>query len=112
MKARIVRAVEAGLLLLVVLLLRAHLADAQTAESTFKAKCVACHGADASGNTAVGKSLHLRDLGSADVQKLTDADLTKIITDGKGAMPSYKDKLSGDQIKGLVGFIRELPKKK
>jgi cytochrome c6 len=112
MKARIVRTVQAGLLLPVVLLLCTHLANAQTGESTFKAKCAACHGADGSGNTAVGKSLHLRDLGSADVQKLTDEDLNKIITDGKGAMPSYKDKLSGDEIKGLVGFIRELPKKK
>jgi cytochrome c6 len=78
----------------------------------FKSKCVVCHGADGSGNTAVGKSMHIRDLASADVQKQTDAELTAMITNGKGGMPSYKDKLSGDQIKDLVGFIRELAKKK
>ncbi|HTW22899.1 MAG TPA: cytochrome c [Candidatus Baltobacteraceae bacterium] len=78
----------------------------------FKSKCAVCHGADGSGSTAVGKSLHIRDLASADVQKQTDAQLTAIVTDGKGGMPSYKDKLSGDQIKVLIGFIRDLAKKK
>jgi mono/diheme cytochrome c family protein len=27
-------------------------------------------------------------------------------------MPAYKDKLTGEQIKGLVGYIRDLAKKK
>jgi len=77
----------------------------------FKSKCAVCHGADGSGNTAVGKSMHIRDLASADVQKQTDAELTAMITNGKGGMPAYKDKLTGDQIKDLVGFVRELGKK-
>jgi len=46
------------------------------------------------------------------VQKLTDAELTAAITNGKGSMPAYKDKLSADQIKGTVDYIRELAKKK
>jgi mono/diheme cytochrome c family protein len=79
--------------------------------STFKSKCAACHGADGSGSTAVGKSMKIRDLASADVQKETNAELTAIITNGKGGMPAYKDKLSGDQIKDVVGFIRQLAKK-
>lgn len=79
--------------------------------SQFKAKCSVCHGADGSGNTAVGKSMKLHDLGSADVQKQTDEQLTGIITNGKGGMPAYKDKLTGDQIKQIVAFIRTLAKK-
>jgi cytochrome c6 len=79
--------------------------------SQFKAKCSVCHGADGSGSTAVGKSMKIRDLSSADVQKQTDAELTSIITGGKGSMPAYKDKLTGDQIKQLVAFIRGLAKK-
>lgn len=47
----------------------------------------------------------------SDVQKKSDKELTAIITDGKGAMPSYKDKLSDAQIKDLVGYIRKLAKK-
>jgi mono/diheme cytochrome c family protein len=52
--------------------------------------------------------MKLRSLGSADVQKTADADLTKVITDGKGKMPAYKGKLSADEIKALVAYIRTL----
>ena len=79
--------------------------------ATFKGQCAACHGADGSGSTAVGKSLKIRDLRSADVQKQTDEQLTGIITNGKGAMPAYKDKMTADQIQQLVAFIRQLAKK-
>jgi cytochrome c6 len=78
----------------------------------FKSKCAACHGADGTGNTPVAKAMHIPDLTSAAVQKQTDAELTAAITNGKGSMPAYKDKLSADQIKGAVGYIRELAKKK
>jgi cytochrome c6 len=77
----------------------------------FKAKCAMCHGADGSGSTATGKALKVRDLGSADVQGQTDAQLTEIITSGKDKMPAYKGKLTDDQIKGLVVYIRSLAKK-
>lgn len=78
--------------------------------SLFKSKCAACHGADGKGDTAVGKSLKLRGLGSADVQEQTDAQLTDITANGKGRMPAYKGKITDDQIKQLVAFIRSLKK--
>jgi mono/diheme cytochrome c family protein len=78
--------------------------------ATFKAKCAGCHGADGSASTGMGKTLKIRDFGSADVQKQSDADLIKITTDGKGKMPSYKGKLSDQEIKDVVGFIRTLKK--
>jgi len=74
---------------------------------TFKAKCAMCHGADGAGKAAIGT----KDLGSADVQKQTDAQLTDIITKGKPPkMPAYGGKLSEDEIKNLVAFIRSLKK--
>jgi cytochrome c6 len=82
----------------------------QDGASQFKAKCAGCHSADGSGSSATGKAMHIRDLGSADVQKQTDAQLTAIITDGKDAMPAYKGKLTDDQIKQIVAFIRTLAK--
>jgi cytochrome c6 len=78
----------------------------------FKAKCAGCHSADGSGSGSAGKAMHIRDLASADVQKQTDAELTAIIADGKGSMPAFKDQITGDQVKELVGFIRDLAKKK
>ena len=84
-------------------------ADA-TAEATYKAKCAMCHGADGKGETAMGKNLKLKDLGSAEVQKASDADLTDVISKGKGKMPASKA-LTPDQVKGLVAFVRSLAKK-
>ena len=38
----------------------------------------------APGETSVGKAMKVRDLRSADVQKQSDSDLQKVISDGKG----------------------------
>lgn len=77
----------------------------------FKAKCVACHGTDASGNTTVGKNLKIRDLRSPEVQGQSDAQLAKTIANGKGKMPPYGKSLSQEQIQQLVGFIRTQARK-
>jgi cytochrome c6 len=85
---------------------------AQDAPALYKSKCAACHGPDGTGNVPTGKSLGVTDLTSADVQKQTDAQLTDSIANGKGKkMPAYKGKITDDQIKGLVGYIRSLAKK-
>jgi cytochrome c6 len=79
---------------------------AETGADVFKAKCAMCHGADAK-----GKMPGTHDWSSADVQKMSDADLTKTISDGKPPkMPAYKDKLSADQVKEVVTYIRSLKK--
>jgi len=96
----------------VVLALLALIATPMLADATpdgasiFKAKCAMCHGPDGSGQTAMGKSLRIRALGSAEVQKQTDAELTNIITNGKNKMLPYKGKLTSEEIRALVGHIR------
>jgi len=79
--------------------------------AAYKAKCAGCHSADGSGSSPAGKAMHLRDLGSADVQKQTDAELTEITANGKGTMPGYKGKLTDEQIKQVVAFMRTFAKK-
>jgi cytochrome c6 len=87
-------------------------AHGQDAATLFKTKCAACHDADGSGSGSMGKQLGVTDLRADAVQKQTDAQLNDSITNGKGKkMPAYKGKLTDDQIKGLVGYIRELAKK-
>ncbi|HET7437081.1 MAG TPA: cytochrome c [Thermoanaerobaculia bacterium] len=78
--------------------------------ATYKAKCAACHGADGKGDSAMGKKLGLRDLGSPEVQKQTDQQLHDWTANGKGKMPAYKDKLSADEIKALVVHMRTFKK--
>ena len=80
-------------------------AVAQDAAATYKAKCAMCHQADGKG----GK-MGTRDFASAEVKAETDAQLTEIITKGKGKMPAYAEKLKETEIKDLVTFIRGLAK--
>ena len=96
------------LVLLGTALLFSTVSFADSGADTFKAKCAMCHGADGKGATAMGKTLNLRDLGSAEVQSQSDADLTNIITNGKNKMPKYDGKLTKDQISDVVKYIRTL----
>jgi mono/diheme cytochrome c family protein len=84
---------------------------ADDSASLYKAKCVACHAADGSG-TAVGQKLGAHDFRSADMQKMSDAELTGIIAKGKNKMPAYEKTLKADEIKSLVTYIRSLGEKK
>lgn len=83
---------------------------ANDAADLYKSKCAMCHGPDGGGDTAMGKKLAIKDLRGADVQKKSDADLTTVITKGKDKMPAYDGKLTADQIKGLVAYIRSIKK--
>ena len=78
----------------------------------FKAKCVSCHGADASGNTAMGKKYSIPDLRSPVVQDVTDAELAAMIANGKPGGTSekaHKNKaLTEDQIKDVIAYLRSI----
>ena len=80
-------------------------AFADDAAATYKAKCAICHGPDGKG----GK-MGTRDFASAEVKAETDAQLTDIITKGKGKMPAYGGKLTDADIKALVGQVRSFQK--
>ena len=79
---------------------------ADAAADLFKSKCAMCHGPDGKGKMAGTK-----DLGSAEVQKASDPDLIATVTNGKPPkMPAYKGKLTDDQIKDLVKYVRSFKK--
>jgi mono/diheme cytochrome c family protein len=85
-------------------------ADAQNAgEMLYKSKCAACHGADGTGS-ATGKKMGAHDFTTAEVQGMSDTELSTIITNGKNKMPAYGKSLKADDIKGLVAYIRTLKK--
>ncbi|HEY4678102.1 MAG TPA: cytochrome c [Candidatus Angelobacter sp.] len=92
-------------LLGVVMIARPAMAD--DAEALYKSKCQVCHGADGKGSAA-GQKLGAKDFHSPEVQKQTDAELIEITKQGKGKMPPYDKKLTDDQIKQLVKYIRSL----
>lgn len=81
-------------------------ADTAAAQATYKAKCVSCHGPDGKGKEA----MKTKDFASDDVQKMSDADLSAIITNGKPPkMPPYKT-MTPDQVKDMVAYIRSFKK--
>ena len=83
---------------------------ADQAASTFQSTCAPCHGANARGDTSMGKSLHVPDLHSAAIQKTPDAKLHEIIANGQGSMPPFAGRLSDAEIDGLITYIHSLAK--
>src|ERR1700726_4736426 len=101
-----------GLALFVVSIVRADPGpDSAASSATFRTKCAMCHGQDG-GGSEVGKSMNVPDLRSPAVQKLPNAELAQVISNGKGGMPSFKNSLSEDQIHSLVSYVRALHQKK
>jgi mono/diheme cytochrome c family protein len=105
-KTLLASAVGAALLAGIGLLSSPVKADTAAAEATFKAKCAACHGPDGKGKEA----LKTKDFASEDVQKMSDAELSAIITNGKPPkMPPFKT-MTPDQVKDMVAYIRSFKK--
>jgi mono/diheme cytochrome c family protein len=96
-----------SILVLFGLMMVARPAMADDVEALYKSKCQVCHGADGKGSPA-GQKLGAKDFHSTDVQKQTDAELIEITKQGKGKMPAYDKKLTDDQIKQLIKYIRSL----
>jgi|SRR5579872_1005272 cytochrome c5 len=78
-------------------------------KDVFDSKCKSCHGASGQGNPSIAKmfKVEMRALGSKDVQAQSDADLKKIVTDGKGKMKPIAG-LSAKQVDDVVAFLRTL----
>lgn len=91
--------------------LAAPLVWADDAAGVYKAKCAMCHGPDAKGETPTGKAMKVPNLLSDEIQKKTDAQLIESTTNGKGKMTPFKGKLTDEQIKDLIKYIRGLAKK-
>ena len=89
-------------------------ASAHDGAALFQSKCAICHGKNGAGDTPMAKAKNIKDLGSPEVQKMTDAQLTDMIANGgpnKVKGHDYKAKgLADDQIKALVAFVRTLKK--
>jgi mono/diheme cytochrome c family protein len=79
--------------------------------TVYKTKCAACHGAELGGKPAA----KIPSLVSDDAKKQSDTDLTDAIANGgkdKKASHAFANKgVTPDQIKMVVGYIRETQKK-
>ena len=89
---------------------------AADAKTNWNNNCAQCHGASGKGDTKMGKMLNAMDLTDAKKQSsFTDAQATTAIKDGvkqngKTTMKAFGGKLSDDEIKALVAYVRTLKK--
>lgn len=99
------------MLALALFLILPNLSWAQDAATVYKTRCAACHGADLGGKPAA----KIPSLVSDDAKKVSDADLTDMITNGgkdKKASHAFANKgVTPDQIKMIVSYIRDAQKK-
>jgi len=82
-----------------------------SAQDVYLDKCSVCHAKDGSGNTAKGRKVKAKDLRSAEIQKMSDADLINAVANGKGKdMDGFQKELGADMVKQLVAYCRTLAK--
>ena len=67
-------------------------------------KCLACHGLDGAGDKPLGRKLAVPDLRAS---TLGQAELERVIAEGRGRMLPYKDKISAEQISEIATYVRE-----
>jgi|SRR6185312_9676955 len=86
-------------------------ADAKAGQAVYDKSCKSCHGADGTPNAAIAKMMkvEMQDLKSPEVQGMSDADIKKIMTEGKGKMKPVKT-VTGADADNVVAYIKSLKK--
>jgi mono/diheme cytochrome c family protein len=105
------------ILIIVTVVVSAPLAlRAADAKTNWANNCAQCHGPDGKAGTKMGKMLNAKDLTDPKVQaEFTDAKATQSIKEGvkqngKTTMKAFGGKLTDDEIKALVAYVRGLKK--
>ena len=95
--------------------------DESVAAKLFEKHCKLCHGEDGKGKTSQGEGLVARDFTDAKWEaSITNEQIIKQINEGsqnlkpgeEKRMFGFKEKLSQDEIKALIPFVRAFSKKK
>ena len=68
----------------------------------YKSKCAMCHGASGEGKAAMKTAQFPK--------TLAEADILKTLENGKNKMPSFKGKLTPDEISQVAKFVKSLEK--
>lgn len=74
--------------------------SAAPGQATYTSICASCHGADGRGGQgpAIGRGLA--------AAKYDRAELIRLVTKGKGAMPAFASSLSADEIEAVTNYVR------
>jgi mono/diheme cytochrome c family protein len=85
-------------------------ADAAAGKSVYATKCKTCHGAEGQGNPGMAKALKtdIKPLTDPEVQGMSEADIKKIITAGKGKMKPVA--VTGADLDNVAAYVKSMKK--
>jgi cytochrome c6 len=92
-----------ALAIAVLALSTAGIARAEAPAELFAKKCSACHGKDGKGQTPMAQKLGAKDLTTV---KSTEAEIAKVIAEGRGKMGGFKGKIADPDIQALATFVK------
>ena len=86
-------------------------ADAKAGEAVYQKACKSCHGADGTANPSLVKMLKvdIKDLKSPEVQSMSAAEITKVVTEGKGKMRPVTS-VTGSAADDVAAYVKTMKK--
>jgi mono/diheme cytochrome c family protein len=85
-------------------------ADLELGKKVYTAKCAACHGADGKGNAKMAATLKVDSLDLSGSKGKSDAELLKLLAEGKKPMPSFAKTLGKDETDAVLSYAKALAK--
>ncbi len=86
-------------------------AYAADAKATYEKACKSCHGTDGTANPGIAKAMkvEMQNLQGAEVQAMSEADIKKIIVEGKGKMKPVSS-VTGSAADEVAAYVKTLKK--
>lgn len=82
---------------------------ARAAAALFRASCASCHGVNGrGGGPGLPAGTQVPDLTDAEVQGRSNAELARVVREGRGLMPGFGQQLNERGIEAIVGHVRTL----
>ena len=100
---------RSGIVLAAAVLLAGSMCFAEDGAATYKAKCAMCHGPTGTPSAGMAKMMGIKAVSDPDIQKLTVAQISAVIKDGKGKMKPVGS-VSGAAADNVVAYVRSLKK--
>jgi mono/diheme cytochrome c family protein len=78
--------------------------NAVSSRSLYATHCASCHGSDGRSNTKRGRETEADDISGG----ISTSKIVRVVTNGKGDMPSFKRKLTAAQIASIARYVAKL----
>lgn len=82
----------------------------EAGQKVYQRDCQSCHGRDGEGNPQLEKALQVTipPVSAAALAQKNDTEMLDIIADGKGKMPGFAKKLSAEEQRQVLDYMKTL----